>query len=833
MVTVVGLTLGIACGLAAAGDSEPNKPALSEKTLIVAPTGDDQNPGTEAKPLAGLAGARDRVRQWVAAGLQTNVQVLLRGGTYFLPETVRFDNRDSGTEAYSITYAAYPGEQVVVSGGRRIAGWQPSGTGGLWRAEVPEVKRGWYPRELYVNGKRATRARSPNDDGSSPYRVQRFVVSDDQSVWQVSLDPSIPFERGCEMENWKNIPDMEIFDYRQCNIVRKRLAQVDLAGKTFVLKPPHVVRGVPGGQLYGYCFLENALAFLDRPGEWYLDRATGEYWYLPRAGEDLTKAEAIAPVLTRLIQVRGKPGQPVRNLHFQGISFAHATWNLPQVGYMGAQASMFAGDNFTQLAPPCWSGEDQLERTDAALSFEYAVGCSIEDGEIAHLGGCGLELRRGCSANLVQGNRIFDIGGNGMSIGEPTCWIERPSMSGKADVVVSNRVMNNLIHACGATLQDAAAIWVARTEHTLIAQNEVYDLPQIGISVGWEWGGTVVNEKGNVVLKNHVYDVMKTMTDGGGIYTLGSQQLGVPTLKENVIHDVKRNVYLSNYKCPNAGFYYDEGGSKGFIVEDNVLFSIASKMWNFGWNGACAFRGNLACLGRSLFVKGVVGCGMLLDNTPYSLDVPDRAELEPTNLTVAAWVKFRTLPAGADPTVWIVNKNLNDLTDGYYALMASGREVGACLNIGGGRANRATVWSAAAPVQTNGWNQLALTYDGRDLKVYCNGAFQNSVSVNRPRGAGKGLLRLGNRADGQGARFDGWLDEVRIYARALSAEELRAQFEKPAAADMRNTPALVGYWPFDDEQARMQRILAEAGPAEPWRTRFGIKTLDVKTLEGP
>jgi hypothetical protein len=67
----------------------------------------------------------------------------------------------------------------------------------------------------------------------------------------------------------------------------------------------------------------------------------------------------------------------------------------------------------------------------------------------------------------------------------------------------------------------------------------------------------------------------------------------------------------------------------------------------------------------------------------------------------------------------------------------------------------------------------------------------------------------------------------------LSAEELRAQFEKPAAADMKTDAALVGYWPFDDEQARMQRILAEAGPAEPWRTRFGIKTIEVKTLEGP
>jgi hypothetical protein len=847
MLTAVGLTLGIVGGMAAAGNSEPDKPALSDKTLVVAPTGDDQNPGTEAKPLASLAGARDRVRQWVAAGLQTNVQVLLRGGTYFLPETVRFDNRDSGTEAYSITYASYPGEKAVVSGGRRIAGWRPSGTGGLWRAEIPEVKTGWYPRELYVDGQRAVRARSPNADAKEPYyRVRESKLDTEAQTWQMRVHSSnfqlLPHDG---IENWPNLSDVEIWIMGQCNITRKQLAKVNATNGTFLLKPPHSswhwnrsIRQV--------CFLENALAFLDRPGEWYLDRATGECWYLPRAGEDMTKAEAIAPVLTRLLEVKGATNQPVRNLHFQGIAFAHATWTLPKVGYVGAQATMHCGDDFPEPPQPgrhatLWA------RTDAALSFEFVVNCSVEDGEIAHVGACGLELRRGSRANLIQGNHVFDIGGNGMSIGEPNDYIITSNLETRAGTVVSNRIANNLVETCGMTYTETAAIWVGLTENTLVARNEIRDLPQIGISVGWEWGGFATDCRNNIVLHNHVYDVMKILTDGAGIYTLGAQGGGVPLVQGNVVHDVRRNAFLSFETAPNAGIYFDEGGGAGFMVFSNLVYHT-SPTFNFTHNPNCRYRDNLVSRDRTLFAKGPVGCAACFDNAPYSQELPHSAALEPTNLTVAAWVKVRTFPSGVhrwyvdkkfNPTVWIVNKNPNELTDGYYSLVVSNGNVGAWLNLGGGVSNRYAAWSTNTPLLSNAWNHLALTCDGRELKVYCNGVLQNSAPLDRPRVAGKGLLRLGKGADrilngtDDNTGLEGWLDEVRIYARALSAEELRAQFAKPAAADMKNTPALVAYWPFDDLEEKMQRILAEAGPAEPWRSRLGIKTLDAKTLEEP
>ena len=96
----------------------------------------------------------------MAAGLDHDVVVQISGGVYPQTEMLLFGRDDSGNEKYSITYAATPGERVVLSGGRTIADWK-KGPGQIWTAELPEVKaKRWYFRQLFVNGQRAVRARN-------------------------------------------------------------------------------------------------------------------------------------------------------------------------------------------------------------------------------------------------------------------------------------------------------------------------------------------------------------------------------------------------------------------------------------------------------------------------------------------------------------------------------------------------------------------------------------------------------------------------------------------------------------------------------------------------
>ena len=158
-------------GLSRAGIPQPKG-----KFFYVAPAGNDAwsgqlaepNPSKTDGPFATLVGARDAVRSLQRhEALHQPVTVYMRGGVYTLSAPLVFLPEDSGTVEYPITYAAYPGETVVLSGGRTIAGWKKAAQAGqgnpLWTVEVPGVKEGeWYFQQLFVDGERRQRARLPN-----------------------------------------------------------------------------------------------------------------------------------------------------------------------------------------------------------------------------------------------------------------------------------------------------------------------------------------------------------------------------------------------------------------------------------------------------------------------------------------------------------------------------------------------------------------------------------------------------------------------------------------------------------------------------------------------
>ncbi len=145
--------------------------AHAEVQLYVAANGHDDSPGTKEQPLATLAHARDLLRDRRQTGApRETVQVLVREGTYYLREPLVLEPGDSGTAQEPVTFRAYPGEKVVLSGGRPITGWRRD-QGEIWMTNLPEVAAGnWYFRQLFADGKRQIRARHPNFDPASPYK---------------------------------------------------------------------------------------------------------------------------------------------------------------------------------------------------------------------------------------------------------------------------------------------------------------------------------------------------------------------------------------------------------------------------------------------------------------------------------------------------------------------------------------------------------------------------------------------------------------------------------------------------------------------------------------
>ncbi len=784
------VVLCLLCHTVHAAASRPPK----ARQFHVAPGGDDGNPGTAQKPFATLGAAQAATRKLVAGGWAELVTIHVHGDTYFLTEPLTFGPQDA-SEGTLVTYAAAEGETAVISGGRRISGWKEQ-KNGTWTVMLPPVKAGqWSFRNLWVNGRRATRARHPNPDDEPPrLQLQGAKLTKDLNAFTLTFPPDT-------VKDWANPSDIEVLVDGNWAINRKRVESIDAKTGTFTMAPPHR-KTIPWNQPRKgrWCTLENSPDFLDQPGEWYLDRRSGVLRYRPRPGEDMARAEIIAPVLTRLLEVKGTKEAPVRNLHFVGLSFAHTDWQIPDVGYFGVQACHHVRGQ---------GKARQWARIPCAVRLDYAQNCSVRNGAIAHLGTGGIELVEGVRDCAIEGNAIGDISANGVMLGGP---------KDEAGVPKDCRIASNHVHDCGVEYMGAVGIWVGFAQRAAIVHNRVHDLPYTGISLGWQWNPQPTPCKENTVAFNHIFRVMKHLGDGGGIYTLGFQPGTV--IRGNHIHEVKRSRF--NQAAPNNGMFIDQG-SKGFLFEKNVIYATAHQPVRHNQSRPEWHTWKDNHFGGPAPAPGKIGTALLCDGSSTAVEVPHRPELEPQQLTVEAWIRLPEYPRGRDTRRWIANKNRNEWEQGHYALVIDRDKVGAYLNIGGGEKNAHAAWSEEGLIRLDTWHHAAIAYDGQELNVYLDGKPVASTGVGKPRQLGKQPFAIGARQD-RYAYFKGRIDDVRVYARALPAKVVRAHASAPAPiVKPKEEPGLVGYWGFDDIAHRkrlVQDIMAKAGLEPPHRERL-------------
>ena len=257
--------------------------------------------GHKDGPFATLAAARDAIRKLKAQGLlKQPVTVYVRGGTYALDKTLLFTVADSGTEKTPISYAAYPDETPLLSGGILITGWTKAAKGELWQAEVPGVRAGnWYPHQLFVNGERRQRARTPN---TGFFRIDG-KISKQKSEFK--------FHEGDINPEWVGQRDLDLVLLQAWKVLRAHIVKVNASARTVRLSGEFAPDVQEEGAHY---WVENTFDALDSPGEWYLNRESGKLYYWPMPGEDMERSEVIAPALDRAPAFPGRhPGrQPPR-----------------------------------------------------------------------------------------------------------------------------------------------------------------------------------------------------------------------------------------------------------------------------------------------------------------------------------------------------------------------------------------------------------------------------------------------------------------------------------------------------------------------------------------
>ncbi len=369
--------------------------AAAPLNLYVAPNGKDTWSGRNARASANdgpfatvnaalLAARAARTQNQAPDG----VTIWVREGTYELNAPILLTPEDSGpTGKQPLTIAAYRSEKPLLSGGRSITGWkQVPGKPDLWETIVPAVRDGqWYFRQLFVNGKRAQRARTPNEGF---YRIQ--------GPSPVSKPIQFNFKPGEIKKAWAADGDVEVIALLAWADIRMQIRAVDEEKNQVTLSGnPQPSNKENNAQYY----IENAPDGLDQPGEWYLERKTGRLTYWAKPGENLAKAEVIAPFLQELVILKGDMAnkKPVQHVIFRGLSFGYTDYDLPSTGYADTQAAFSCrGD----------------------VQAEAAVDCRIEDCNFLHLAGYGIELGRGCKRFHIVGNELGDLGAGGIRLGE-------------------------------------------------------------------------------------------------------------------------------------------------------------------------------------------------------------------------------------------------------------------------------------------------------------------------------------------------------------------------------------------------------------------------------
>ena len=536
--------------------------------------------GTDG-PFATLARAvqatRDRTQQGFPPTARLTVWV--RGGSYFLDRALVLKPEDSG-----LILAAYPGETPILSGGRPVTGWRETTLDGkkLWAADVPAARDGkWQFHELWVNGRRAVRARHP----SKGY-LAVADLPDKASEWTKG-NSRFRFREG-DLKAWNTVTNAEVVVMTKW--VESRLPVLGVDEKERLVRfAKRSVFALEPGDLY---YAEGALDFLDQAGEWCLDSAAGALYYWPRPEEMIDQVQAVAPVLAQVVRFEGRPeagpwaGKWIEQITLTGLTFSHTEWCFPRGFAAGEHAPVIDPEPAAEVG-----GFGQADiGVPGAVWGEGLRHCIIEKCAFSNLGDYGLELGRGCSENRVLRCEFGGLGAGGIKIGETAIRANPADQSG------GNEISYCRIHDGAQMFHSAIGIWIGQSPDNRLTHNLIHDFYYTGISIGWTWGYGDARATNNTVEFNHVHHIgVKSDGDGpilsdmGGIYTLGKQP--GTTIRNNLWHDI------AGVRYGGWGIYFDEGSS-GILAESNVVYRTTHGGFHQHYGETNLVRNNIFAFGR-------------------------------------------------------------------------------------------------------------------------------------------------------------------------------------------------------------------------------------------
>ncbi len=594
--------------------------------IYVSVDGGAQADGSLAKPYGSLPEAVEAVRNLRKAGNTEPAVIILREGRHQLNQTLVLGLKD-GSPATSddvtlpqygagdttgpafLTFAAYPGEHPIVSGGVPVTGWKrlesaPSdlpvkAVGKVWVADMPRGMDRFYT--LYDAKGRLKRARcggfAPTDKGDR--RTLRFPKG--------------------ALKDWDNIEDVEIQvrPFRPWVINMLPLASVDEfadVAKTGV-SATYEMGTLPGwvhNPLGASVWTENILEAVDEPGEWVVNTKKRKIYLWPSdPAEDGSPRGILAPSTSELIRVEGvidyegPTDTPVRGIAFSGLTFSHAdrwAWTSDEnrVGW-GMQHD--------------W---DMFDRPTSLLRFRGAEDCRVTDCKFVHSGGSGIRLDLHAQRNRIANCELAHLGEAGILLAGYG--------PGTKDANHHNDIINNHIHHFSEITWHSPGLWAWQSGHNRMIHNELHHSGYSAVlittrvepdrSLNGEGGRTVrrheimADDKNrrrggyeswktrekynharhNLFEYNEISHSVQLLSDGNGIYVSGTGTGNI--VRYNYLHDNLAHSLPSAIRC--------DDDQHETLIYGNVLYN------NRGFSAGIASKGINDILNNFIVAPAVV-----------------------------------------------------------------------------------------------------------------------------------------------------------------------------------------------------------------------------------
>jgi len=514
----------------AAAQEPPAHESPAPLEVHIAPGGSDANPGTVARPLRTLEGARDTLRTLAGDGSKRQpVTVWLHAGDYERARSFVLGPEDSGTPDAPVSYRARPGEVVRLLGGRTVpaAAFEPVPAGPQAERLDPTARAHVLAADLRALG--ITDFGDPTDAGR---RLELFFDDVPMTLARWPNEGFVTIEAVCETEplvahgirgdrvgrfriegdrprRW--IGEIEharlhgywFWDWSESY---ESIESIDADTLEIRLAPPYHHYGYRKGQRF---YALNLLGELDRPGEWYLDREAGRLYFWPPAPPS-TGRIVVSILEDPLVVMRG-----VSHVELRGVVL-EATRGTA-VTIEGGRGNRIAG---------------------CVIRNTGAGGVAIRSGEGHGVSGCDLH-RLGSVAVTLEGG-------------------DRPTLT-----PAGNFAANNDIRDFGRLKRTySGAIHLAGVGNRA-SNNRIHDAPHLAILFGG-------NE--NVMERNEIHDVCRETGDVGVFYTGRDWTVRGNVIRHNYIHDVHGPGALG------AQVVYLDDAASGSLVFGNIIVRSSRAM---------------------------------------------------------------------------------------------------------------------------------------------------------------------------------------------------------------------------------------------------------------